>query len=582
MISKIIENKSRVFFVLMVTIFIVYGNALFNDFVHDDNYLIVKNPYIKDFRHFKDILTSDVTVTSPYRSSSGYYRPLSMAYLMLAYKMWGLNPFGFHLQSILLHVLCAYLVFLIVQNIVTDKTVAFWSAFIFAIHPIHVEAVTGIFNVMGLLACTLGLTSFLLFVRSKAGQIKIPFAGSLFFYFLGVFTKEEVFLFPVIYILYDYFFIARFDSRILLKRWKAYCGFLLIAIFYLILRSLIIEKAAAWGFWDLNVFFNITPFQNPFLQFLMVLYTYGYYIYLLFFPIKLTVFYVIAPIKNFLYPQVILLIGVPVALLFYAVKNLRKSPVSTFFIALFFVGSAMIIGIIPIGGLFADRFMYFPSIAFCFFASSLFSALSNKNITIAKKPVHNIIAIAFAGILSFFAFQTVTRNYVWRNNLLLWQDAAEKGSAAFIHLNLGVAYQKKKLYHDAIGEYQEALNFSTPKRSLILNEIGKIYGILGEYDEALVELLKALTVNNRYVETYYNIGITYFHKQDFKNASVYLQKATVLDPSYPWSYYGQGLIYEKQGKTDKACAMFRKALQLKPELTPAQEALTNLERTKDR
>ncbi len=101
-----------------------YLNILFNGFVYDDDTQLVQNPYVRSFRHLKEIFTTDVwsfagtTVTN-------YYRPMMTLGYLVGYKIFGLRPYGFHVVSLLLHAFVVCLVFALTQRLTGDRVWAF-------------------------------------------------------------------------------------------------------------------------------------------------------------------------------------------------------------------------------------------------------------------------------------------------------------------------------------------------------------------------------------------------------------------------------------------------------------------------
>lgn len=240
--ASLLNNNFLVLALFFLVIGLVFANALFNDFAYDDHYLILENPFIRSFDSFKDILTKDVTLATPLQKASGYYRPVSMIFLMGLYQLWGINPFGLHLMNVFLHVFNTFFVFLIGCAIIKDRRIAILGGFIFAIHPIHVEAVAPIFNYMGLLASFFALASFYCFLKSEHLQKVFQSMLSIFFFSLGLLAKEEVIVLPFIFILHDLLFRDRSCSSKNKYFLASYSWFFVSTLGYLFLRSQIIEQ----------------------------------------------------------------------------------------------------------------------------------------------------------------------------------------------------------------------------------------------------------------------------------------------------------------------------------------------------
>ena len=102
-----------------------------------------------------------------------YYRPVQTVVYMLVYQLGGLSPFPFHLANVLLHCLATILLYLLCVELGLDRLIALMAAALFAVHPVHTEAVTWIAGV-GDLACAsfyfAALVTFLKFLKSNADK----------------------------------------------------------------------------------------------------------------------------------------------------------------------------------------------------------------------------------------------------------------------------------------------------------------------------------------------------------------------------------------------------------------------------
>src|SRR5581483_1475899 len=146
--------------VLLAT-FAGYSRTLNFEFVFDDEALIVNNPLIRESRfipsYFERHLVSHVTPHQP----GNYYRPVLLLWLFVNYQLFGINPMGWHLSTLLAHLGATVLVYFTGRA----ETLALFAALIFGLHPIHVENVAWIMGVTEPLAAIPTLASFLCYVR---------------------------------------------------------------------------------------------------------------------------------------------------------------------------------------------------------------------------------------------------------------------------------------------------------------------------------------------------------------------------------------------------------------------------------
>ena len=101
-----------------------YLNILFNGFVYDDDTQVVQNPYVQSFRYLKEIFTTHVWSFRGV-AVSNYYRPMMTFGYLVCYQLFGMQAYGFHLVSLLLHVLVVCLVFVLTERLTGDRVWAF-------------------------------------------------------------------------------------------------------------------------------------------------------------------------------------------------------------------------------------------------------------------------------------------------------------------------------------------------------------------------------------------------------------------------------------------------------------------------
>lgn len=574
-----LEDNRICFFIFAVVILIVFGNVLFNGFVYDDHYLIKDNPYIKNFSYLGKVLSSDVAVTSSIEKPSGYYRPLSMFFLMVIYKLWGLNTFGLHLMTLLIHLANTFFVFLLIKKISTDVRLGFIAALLFAVHPIHVEAVAPIFNFMGILATLFSLSAFLAFVKSRQEGGKRFFVLSAFLFLCAVFSKEEAITLPAIFILYDLYFVSNFKWKAFVRQCKDYLWFFLLAGLYVAARLVVMQKPAALGFWNLDLAFSVSPTKTLFLQIISIAKIFSDYLNLLIFPFKLSAYYLLDDPLLLSGLQIFLSVFIVLGLIVYAFYFAKKQKLISFSIFFFFISSFMISNLIPIGGLFAERFMYFPSVFYCvvlaYLFVKLFAYFQDKNNSLGKLVIFSIFFI----VVGLYAQAAAVRNYVWRNDVILWSDTAQKTPQSyrpFQYLGDAYVYHGPSYYEKALAAYREALKRSGVPEIELRNSIGRVYGVMNKHDLALKEFKYALSLNNSSIVGYYDIGVTYYFMGEYEQALSFFKAGQALDKDYFWLYYGIGLVYEKQSRISEAKEMFQKALALRSDFKMAQDALEKL------
>ncbi|KAM9230729.1 protein O-mannosyl-transferase TMTC1 isoform 2-T2 [Dugong dugon] len=146
-----------------------YGNSLQGEFVHDDVWAIVNNPDVRpDAPLLWGIFANDFWGKGMAENTSHKsYRPLCVLTFKLNIFLTGMNPFYFHAVNIILHCLVTLvLMYTCDKAVFKDRGLAFVTALLFAVHPVHTEAVAGIVGRADVLACLLFLLTFLSYNRS--------------------------------------------------------------------------------------------------------------------------------------------------------------------------------------------------------------------------------------------------------------------------------------------------------------------------------------------------------------------------------------------------------------------------------
>src|ERR1035437_8545160 len=107
------ENRREAvtFLLLFLLALLPYVNTLFNDFVYDDHFQVVGNPYVHSFRYLRQIFTTTVWSFQGAQGATNYFRPMMTLGYLLTYQIAGATPFSFHLVSLVLNGLAVWLVF---------------------------------------------------------------------------------------------------------------------------------------------------------------------------------------------------------------------------------------------------------------------------------------------------------------------------------------------------------------------------------------------------------------------------------------------------------------------------------------
>lgn len=453
---------------------IIYGNSLNNGFVFDDELVIVNNDFIKDFKNLPKLVGTD------YLRYSGEltYRPLVTLSYFLDYKIWGNEPFGFHLTSLILHILNIISVYFLTNLIVKNRIVSLISALFFCLHSVHTEVVNCIAFREDILCSLFFLLSLLFYIEfDRKGNIA-AYILSVGSFILSLLSKEMGFTLPLAIVLYLIYRKANLNH--VKKRARFYVGYLLITITFLYLRFFVIFNPI-----ERTVSYPGGSFYTNILNMLRVV---AYYIKLLIIPYPLCPMYVFKESTTFLDMRVLgalIVLILALVVLFYL---FRRSRIFLFAGGWFFVTLIPVYNIIPIEHFVAERYLYIPSFGFCIFASSLLLVIDSKRL---KKG----FTLGVISLMLLYSFFTVRRNFDWRTNLSLYGNTVINFPHNYhIRYNLGNEYLRLDKIKDAIREYEMVIKDKPDYGGAHFN-LGWIYANSKDYKKAEEHWLQGLRID---------------------------------------------------------------------------------------
>jgi tetratricopeptide (TPR) repeat protein len=173
------------------------------DFVGDDFHLISLNPVVTGPFSLRGLMGSTIVLD---QAPKPFYRPMQFLALALEHRLFGLSPWGYHLASVLAHTLNVLLVFGIGKLLFPHPWAALMGAALFAIHPVHAEAVAFVSAQGDLLGTLFVLLAFLaVMAASRAATrpgIAAAAAAAALAYLAAVLSKEAAILLPIVFLAY--------------------------------------------------------------------------------------------------------------------------------------------------------------------------------------------------------------------------------------------------------------------------------------------------------------------------------------------------------------------------------------------
>lgn len=544
--DRVLNLKLAVLFIIIIVSFGVYLNTLSNSFVYDDEAAILENSWIEDIKFIPSIFLShswDFKYNN--NSTSNYYTPLSFIVFMMQFFLLGISPCGYHLTNMIAHTMVTVMVFFIAislfrqmfnENIIVFPAVA---ALLFAVHPIHTEAVAWISAITELLMSFFYLLSFFIYVNTSEQKCK-KFIVSAIFFFIATLFKLTAMTLPILLIVYDYSFKKGIfagdlrDKAVRNNLCKRYMPFIIVSILYLSLRTYAIE-----GFIPEKGFIKITTYQVIINIFPLL----KEYLKMLVLPVNLNILHVFHPVFSLSDRRMFTALCVIAFLILSALIAKKKSN------GLFFSLSWIIIPLLPVfyipaftgESVLAERYLYLPSVGFVITAAILMRSIYHHRLF--KGMTAPVLFLSFSIVIVLFTLWTVDRNYIWKDNYSLWIDTVKKSPDSYrAHNNLGSAYYRKGLLDDAFREYRTALLLNPFNDTALLNT-GMIYCEKGKIDDAIREYQAVLLLRPDNYEAHNGLGSAYYKKGLLDDAVREYQTALSLKPDYRDAQYNLSVVY---------------------------------------
>ena len=630
-VSEVRKYPSKILLAGIIALFsfLLYSNTLGHKYTVDDVTVITANKIVqKGVYGFGEILTT------PYRKgywdrNENMYRPVSILMFALEWELAPGKPWLGHLINVILYSLTGFLIFYILsfllKNSPFNNSIAFFSALIFAAHPIHTEVVANIKSrdeILALFFCLAALFSFVKhFDNEKTGWLIL----SLILYTVALFSKENAITFIIIFPLVIYFFRSLHWKRISLIS----LTLLIPAAIYFIVRFSVLHHLGAHDQVSLinNSMAGASGFLDRFPTAIMIL---GRYLLLLIFPHPLVGDYSYnqIPLVEWSSPLFILSLAVYLTLAYLVIKGFAAKNIYSFCIIYFFTTISIVSNILfLIEATMGERFLYMPSLGFClaasFFLLNSFSTKKNNgSYTFSQFYISRKAALVLSLIIILFSVKTFSRNLDWKDNFTLLENdiknapnsAREQyafGSALFVERAMTVTnpLEKQNYLNRAIHHLEKAVTIwpayadaysmlgkvyienKQPQKAITafqLAETNKNFGIASFYQDfamafggagdatnAILMLKKSLQFEPASAETYSNLGLYYTDLKQFDKAIEALNTAINLKPDFAKAYYNLGLAFAMSGRYLAAVDPFLKAIEIDREYTDAYNNLGN-------
>ena len=500
--------------IIVAITFVSYSPVLNAGFVDiDDEKLILKqkNRFLND-------------PMSIYSMNQGiHYKPVTYTTWMLEYRAVGDEPFLYHFNNLLLHLINVILVFFIIRQIAGrfeklkghEFYIAFFTALLFGLHPLHVESVSWAVERKDVLYSCFYLLSMATYIRYLNKGTVYMLALSSLAYILSALSKSPGITLIAILFLLDFTWRCKLSAKLIYDK----TGHFLMLAYAMYLLGFF-HGSAEGSFGSLNndkILAKSDNIREVAPQYSKIILSsmraWLWYLHSLL-PFRTSLGYPREILINFFGPLIhvfpIALGAAGVALLAFAKKNRLLFFAHAFF---FITLSPAIVRLgLGIGIFMSDRYVYLPVMGLIFLVVSWIITIGESK-RLTSKMRYGVL-----GIIAFvFAIMTFQGTQVWKSTETLWTNVINKyPGVPYAHINRGSHYR-------SIGEMDKALADVTKGISLDDNanariQRGLIYRQTGRPTEALADYNRALKLEPNNVQALVNRGNAYLDSREFQKA----------------------------------------------------------------
>jgi hypothetical protein len=563
------SNKEILIYAVIVLVALcAYANTLGNGFVYDDNRQILMNPLIQRSELYGKALTSDVWAFkgNDKVAASNYFRPTFVAWMIFNWKLFGANPLGWHVTTLLLHIATCLLLFVFLRRFGCEDMTSAAIAILFAVHPVHVENIAWISGATDALLSFFLLISLILaqsYVASRPNTSSVHSTGLLvlsvlaFAFALG--TKEIALLCAPLYWLVFQSEKTKTDSQY--GTGNATSLYLLAAAAFFIVRWRVLGSV-------------FLPVEDPVTgnPLLSVPKIFVFYLQQIFFPLWLGPALPVRPVEtigitNFVLP---LIISCAVVLGLWILA--RRTQVQRFGFSLFLLTLLPVINPTNFGTehIVHDRYLYLP-------LAGILMVIVPAIVLFVGEKKRTVLTAAFAILVLALGVKTYSYTGAWRTNETIWRYAVSiDPNSAHAWLNLGAAVTDPR---ESLSAYENSIRINRTGSGLT----GKARALiaLGDFEGAAASAREAVSLDPNDISAYalfqaYEAeSFALFNLRRYTEGEASLREAR---PRLP-IYYGAlteklaVLLYVQNRKIEALAELEGARNQARSELLPASKQL---------
>ena len=553
-----LKDRRTAYLVVAVVAAGIYLNALPNRFAYDDIQIVQTNTAIHSLETLPGALLEPYWPVE-YGEDLGLWRPVTTALLGLQWVAGGGEPAVFHAVNVLAHVAASLLVLALFIELL-PLAAAFTGGILFAVHPVHVEAVANIVGLSELVSSLCIVAACLVHVRggTRTGWPRALAIGGL--YLLGFGAKESAVTLPALIFLLD---AARgritFGDlpRYLAARWRVYAVMLVVAVGLLWARSLVLGTVATAH----------APIGADLLREIPRIWTLGevwmHYVRLWVFPLDLSADYSpgVIPVSFGWHVENVLGVGLALLVLGLSLYAWRRSEMGrgrdtaravAFGVVWFMITISPTSNTVVLSGiLLAERTLYLPTVGLAAATGWLVLRLARERRTVAWVGLFVVVTAS--------SLRVVTRNPTWYDNAtvltVLIRDYPQSGRSQWV---LGDVLMARGQERQALLAYRAAIDLLGTHYKLV-TEVSRKLMAEGHYGAAEVLLRFAAEDIPRYPLAHALLALVRAERLDAEGTETYARRSLALEEAdvtrqhlLAWALAAQGRMGEARAARARA------------------------------
>lgn len=552
-----------------------YSPALRGAFVLDDDRLLTTNTLVG---------SSDGLYRIWFTTEAFDYWPVTNTSFWLEWRLWGMNPLGYHVTNLLLHLASSILLWVILQRLAIPG--AWLAALLFAVHPVNVESVAWISERKNTLSMLFFLLSVLWYLKADGESTAQKWYWlSLGAFLLAMLSKGSVAVLPALLLVIAWWQRGRIMKRDLAR----------LAPFFVIAIVLAL----------VNVWFQthgraVVLRDATFIQRLLgAAAAVWFYLYKAVLPVDLAFIYpqwTIQTNQILWWSSLIGAIALTAGLLWQANSDWGRPLLAAW---LFFcIALVPVMGFTDVGfsrySLVADRYLHIAIIAVVALVAAGWSRWYSRVGPSARWWCIGVASLVVGG----FTLLSIQQSRLYADPITLYRAALTKNpSSALLHYNLGTELAGAGRRVEAIPHFEEALRLEpdAPKvqnnlgealmqtghpqqaiehfRELLRqepksieghNNLGAALAMFGQWPEAIEHYKEVLRLNPNSAEAENNLGLALSNLGREQDAIECYERAIQLRADFPASHYNLGNALAKLGRIPEAISHFEEAIRLRP------------------